>query len=405
MVMRLMSLFFLMLPCVVVGAGTMPDARPAWVPAWSVSPDGEGPEFDKLALRQVVRAGISGKRLRVLLSNRYGNKPLYVGAAHVALHGKGSAIVPGSDRVLLFHGREICVIPEGAELTSDPLDMSVSALQELAITLVLPQGSGPSTQHGAGNATAYLAPANKPAGAVEFGETETSSSRFFLMELQLEPAKPTAVLVALGDSITDGVGSTPDANKRWPDLLGERLLAASGSAQIAVVNAGIAGNRVLHDGVSPFIGPAAIRRFDSEVLRRPGVRWVVLLEGTNDIAAGTMLNDKAQRVTASQIIAGLGQLVERAHGHGIKVMGATLLPMAGAEWPFHTAAGDAKRREVNEWIRHGGAFDAVVDFDALVRDPQQPEHYASAFDSGDHLHPNDAGHKALADAVDLGWLR
>lgn len=400
---RISSLLLLCLFCQAAGAATPPS--PFWVPAWSASPDSAGPAFDNLSMRQVVRAGVSGKRVRIILSNRYGTRPLPVGAAHIGLRANGSSILPGSDRVLLFHGMGSCVIPVGGQLASDPLEMPVSAAQELAISLAFPRLTGASTQHGAGNATTYLAPGSEAVAAVEFGERETSSSRFFLTELQVEPETATPVLVVLGDSITDGVGSTQDADKRWPDILSERLLSRAGATQIAVVNAGIAGNRILRDGASPFIGPSALHRYQREVLRRSGVRWVLLLEGINDIAASTMLNPANQHASARQIIAGLQQLADSAHRKGIKVIGATLLPMGGAEWPFHTAAGDAKRREINEWIRHGGAFDAVADFDAVIRDPEQPERVAPAFDSGDHLHPNDAGHKALADAVDLRWLR
>lgn len=401
MIKLLTALAFLMF----CGTTLASETRGDWTAAWAAAPDSEGPAFENQVLRQIVRVGIAGQGVRVHLSNRYGSKPLHIGAASVALHGEAAAIEPGSTRVLQFHGMGDVVIPKGAEAVSDPVALPLAALQELAITLSLPGNTGPSTQHGVGNATAYLAARTDGLDAVQFEHDEVTSSRFYVTGVDVQARVPTQVLVAFGDSITDGVGSSQDANKRWPDALAERFQSDPQTANLVVLNAGIAGNRVLHDGVAPFIGNAAVKRFGHDALDVPGVRWVLLLDGTNDIAASAILTAPHEHVSAEQVIAGLKGMVMRAHQRGVKVMGGTLLPWGGAEWPFHSAAGERKRRQVNDWIVHGGAFDAVTDFEAALRDPAHPDRMAPAFDSGDHIHPNDAGHKAMADAIDLRLLR
>jgi lysophospholipase L1-like esterase len=201
--------------------------------------------------------------------------------------------------------------------------------------------------------------------------------------------------------VTDGVGSTPDADHRWPDALAARLQTDPALKTIAVADAGIAGNRILNDGREGFIGPSAASRFDHDALDRPGVRWVLLLEGINDIAGASSLTTPQDDVSAAQIIDGMKALIARAHAKGVRVWGATLAPFGGAEWPFHSAAGEAKRQAVNAWIRSAGAFDAVVDFEGTLRDPAHPDRLLPAFDSGDHLHPNDAGYAAMAAVIDL----
>ena len=369
-----------------------------WVAAWSAPPDSPGPAFQAQTLRQVLRSSVGGEAVRVRLSNLYGDRPLVIGEVHMALHAQGSSIVPGSDLPLHFHGAAGTVIARGESVLSDPLPMKVGALQELMVTMTLPVATGASTSHGVGNQTAYLVAGVKSPAALEFHEEEVTSSRYFLTDLEVKVSERVAAIVILGDSVSDGVGSTQDGNKRWPDALADRL---QGRAAFAVVNEGIAGNRILHDGVSLFIGSSALSRMDRDVFAKPGVRWLVLVEGTNDITASSTLTVASEQVTSAQVIDGMRRIVARAHAKGVKVLAGTLPPFAGAEWPFHSAAGEVKRQAVNAWIRNGHAFDAVVDFDKTLRDPAHPDHLLQAFDSGDHIHPNDAGHKALADAINL----
>jgi lysophospholipase L1-like esterase len=224
--------------------------------------------------------------------------------------------------------------------------------------------------------------------------------------VEVAAAADARTIVVIGDSITDGVGSALDANRRWPDALAERLQADPALASIAVVNSGIAGNRLLNDASAPFVGPSMLSRFERDALSKPGVRWILLLTGSNDISAADMLDTQRDKVSAQQIIAGMQQLIARAHAAGIKVYGATVLPKAGVRKPFvHTPEAQAKRNDLNAWIRSSGAFDAVVDFAQLMGDPARPDYLASAYDSGDHLHPNDAGYKAMAAAIDLRVFR
>jgi lysophospholipase L1-like esterase len=242
--------------------------------------------------------------------------------------------------------------------------------------------------------------------AAKLASSETDTSRYFLTDVEVATRADARTVVVIGDSITDGVGSTLDRNRRWPDALAERVQADPMLSSIAVVNSGIAGNRLLNDASAPFVGPSMLARFERDVLSKPGVRWVVMLTGSNDISAADMLDTPQAKVSAHQIITGMQQLIARAHAKGIKVYGATLLPKAGVEKPFiHTPLAQAKRDEVNAWIRSSGAFDAVVDFAQLMGDPARPDHLASRYDSGDHLHPNDAGFAAMAAAIDLRVLQ
>jgi lysophospholipase L1-like esterase len=258
-----------------------------------------------------------------------------------------------------------------------------------------------STVHGTALQTAFIAAGDRTAEAM-WSQADTDTSRFFLTDVDVEADAPAGAVVIMGDSITDGVGSTEDTHRRWSDALAERLQADPALAPIAVVNAGISGNRILNDGVAPFIGPSALSRFDRDALDKPGARWVILLQGSNDISASDMLATPEDRVTAPQIIAGMQMLIARAHARGLAIWGATMLPRGGVQKPFvTTAAGTAARAAVNDWIRSSGAFDAVIDFERVMRDPERPERLLPAFDSGDHLHPNDAGYRAMAAAVDV----
>jgi len=274
-------------------------------------------------------------------------------------------------------------------------------LEELAVSMYLPTRTGSSTLHTVGNQTAFMTLTGDATAMTQFPAGETTSSRIFLTDVEVAADSNAQTIAVIGDSISDGVGSTQDKNARWPDALAARLQANPALRPIAVVDAGMAGNRILHDGVTPFLGPSALARLDRDVLNKPGVHWVLLMEGINDIAATDVLATPEGDVSAQQIIEGMKTMIGRVHAKGIKIYGVTLTPYGGVEWPFTSTAGEAKRQVVNAWIRHAGAFDAVIDFDQVVRDPAHTDSLLAAFDSGDHLHPNDAGYKAMAAAIDL----
>ncbi|MFP3186847.1 MAG: SGNH/GDSL hydrolase family protein [Paraburkholderia sp.] len=384
-------------------ASLAPDAstdHPHWVDGWAASPDSAGPPLAASTVRQVVRISIGGAGVRVRLSNLYGSGPITLGPVHIASYAGGSAIRPGTGRALTFGGKTTVTIAKGADVLSDPAAFPVSALEELAVTLYVASGAGASTTHLLGQQTAFIASGVDATTAISLPKAKPDDSRYFLTDVQVAAAPEAHTLVALGDSITDGAGSTENRNARWPDALAARLHADPAFSTVAVVDAGIAGNRILHDGADPFLGPSALSRFERDAVDASGVQWVLLLEGINDIAAADVLKTPEANVSAQQIIDGMKALIARAHAKHLKIWGATLTPFAGAEAPFYTAAGEAKRAAVNRWIRTGGAFDAVVDFDQAVRDPAHPERLLPAFDSGDHVHPNDAGYKALAAAID-----
>ena len=381
-------------------AGSWAPARSAatsnWVTAWTAAPDSAGPALQAQTIRQMVRASVGGGSVRIRLSNLHGTAAVTVGAARVALRAAGSAIVPGSDRTLTFDGRPAVTIASGDNVLSDALDMEVAPLRELAVSLYLPAGAGASTIHGAGMQTAYIARGADATAALSLAGAETDDSRYFLTDVEVASGGGAHAIVVVGDSIADGIGSKEDANERWPDLLAERLTKSS----IAVVNAGIAGNRLLNGPSKPFVGPSALARFRRDALDKPGVRWIVMHEGINDISAGDMLASPAEQVSARQIIDGMQTLIRLAHERGVRICGGTLLPYGGAGKPFvHSEAAEAKRREVNAWIRGSGEFDAVLDFDKALRDPERPSRLLPAFDSGDHLHPNDRGYRAMAEAA------
>ena len=376
-----------------------------WASAWSAPPDQEGPAMTAKTIRQIVRSSIAGSSVRLRLSNLYGTGPITIGPVRVAKDAGESAIQPGTDRAVTFNGKPTVTIAQGADVLSDPVAFPVAALEQLAISLYVVDSGKASTWHGVGMQTAYIANGDVTA-ATKLAGSETDTSRYFLTDVEVAASADARTIVVIGDSITDGVGSKNDRNQRWPDALAERMQADPALASIAVVNSGIAGNRLLNDASEPFVGPSMLSRFERDALSKPGVRWILLLSGSNDISAADMLDSQKDKVSAQQIIAGMQQLIARAHAAGIKVYGATLLPKAGVRKPFvRTPEGQAKRKEVNAWIRSSGAFDAVVDFEKLMGDPARPDHLAPAYDSGDHLHPNDAGFKAMAAAIDLRVFR
>ncbi len=399
MTLRLLPLLGLGLASALAAFGQSP-AAPRWISTWTAAPDSPGPTLKAQTLRHVVRVSAGGEAVRVRLSNLFGTGPVTFGPVHVARHGAGSGILPGSDRALTFEGRPTVTIPKGGSALSDPANLEIAPLQELAVSFHLPGGAAASTVHSVGMQTVYFATGEATA-ATAFPAGETDDSRYFLTDVEVRTSNPTPVWVAVGDSITDGVGSHLDGNGRWPDALADRL---QGTA--AVVNAGIAGNRILRDGVEPFLGPSSLARFERDVLSKPGLRGVILLQGINDITANTVLKAPEEHVTAEQIIAGLQTLIARAHARGLKIWGATLLPRAGAQGSRpHTPAAEAQRLAVNAWIRRAHAFDGVLDFEQALGDPAHPDRLLPAYDSGDHTHPNEAGYRAMAARVDLRELK
>lgn len=353
--------------------------------------------FANQTLRQVVHTSIGGSRVRIVLSNAHGTAPLVVGAASVALRERDSAVQPASVRPLTFSGRPTISIPARAVAYSDPVALTMAAMSDVAVDVYLPGATdtpSPVTMHNASFQTSYVSEPGNHIGKAALPAVATMQSWFFLSRVEVLAPEATRVVVAFGDSITDGTRSTPDSNNRWPDHLVRRALSQPSPRRIAVVNAGIAGNRVLGEGVFT-AGLNALARFEADVLGQAGVTHVVIMEGINDIG-NARLNATP---TAEDVVAGHKQLIERARTRGLTVIGATLTPFWGAA--YYTEVGEMKRQAVNEWIRTSGAYDAVVDFDRATRDPADPKKLRADFDSCDHLHPSDAGYQAMAAAVDL----
>jgi lysophospholipase L1-like esterase len=369
-----------------------------WIDTWSASPQPVWePDFfapvgiprtlRNQTIRQVARVSLGGNRVRVEFSNEYGEHPLVIGAARVGLAAEGGAV------------------PPGAPVWSDPVDLAVPALGSVAVSLFLPEVTPATTWHNDARQTAYISGEGDLTAAERFEPAQTVTSRIFLSGIAVDAAPDARAVVLFGDSITDGDGSTLDANNRWPDVLAERLHAAG--ARVAVLNEGISGARVLRDRM----GDNALARFDRDVLGHPRADTVVLMMGINDIGwPGTILVPKGEPApSAEDVIDGYEQLVARAHAHGMRIVGATLTPFEDTFeghplYGYYDEAKEAKRQAVNAWIRTSGAFDGVIDFDAVTRDPANPRRIRAEYDKGDHLHPNDAGYEAMAGSVELGLL-
>jgi lysophospholipase L1-like esterase len=385
------------------------EADDNWVATWGASPVAPLPTnttntgFTNQTVRLIVHTSLGGNEVRVRLSNAFGTDSLAIGAAHVALRSMNAGIASGTDRALTFSGSNSATIPPGALVVSDGVKLDVPALADLAVSLYLPGTTGQATWHAAAFSTNYISKAGDFTGAADLPVDHTVTSWFYLTDVEVKSSKDTLAIVTFGDSITDGTRSTPDTNHRWPNLLAGRL--AENHIKLSVVDEGIAGNRVLHD----FVGPNALARFDRDVLAQPGVGYVTVLLGINDIGDIGRLPAVAQPgrgpqpVSVDEIIAGHRQMVTRAHEQGLKIVGCTLTPFEGAA--YFTPEGETKRQAVNKFIRTGGAYDGVIDFDAVVRDPAHPARFLAMYDSGDHLHPNDAGYKAMADAIDLSLFK
>ncbi len=381
-----------------------------WVATWTASQQAPEPpiiganpaQFSNQTIRQILHVSIGGSTVRVRLSNEFGRTPLQVGEVRIAHQLAGASIVPGSDRAVTFGGRSSVTIPAGAPLLSDPIAIPVEPLSNMVVSMYLPEAVQSSTFHSLGVQTTYVSSPGNFTAAVTPPIAATTTSWFFLSGLSVLADKRGAAVVAVGDSITDGFASSVDANRRWPNLLAARLQNRAELRHVAVVDHGISGNRTLHD----FIGPNALARFDRDLSGSPGARWVILLEGINNIGIPGAFGLANEQVSADDIIGGHRQLIARAKERGLKIYGATLTPFEGTIFPgYYTAAGEAKRQAVNAWIRQSGEFDAVVDFDKAIRDPANPGRMLAAYDSGDHLHPNDAGYQAMANAIDLRLFR
>ncbi|MFI9509714.1 SGNH/GDSL hydrolase family protein [Nocardia sp. NPDC052566] len=386
-------------------------AEQAWSAAWSASAQrpaaGFGPNwseqgFSGESVRQIVRVTNGGDKARIRLSNRFGAGPLEVDGATIAVHLAEAATEPESLRPLTFGGAKRVVIPPGAEMSSDAAELRVAPLESVAVTLYFAGTTGPATFHSQAWTDTYRAAGDHAADTGAAAFTERTNSWYYLTDVEVSGGKARRdTVVSLGDSITDGFGSTTGANQRYTDALADRL-AASGK-QRAVLNQGIGGNLVVND--SAWYGERAATRFDRDVLAKPGVRSVIILEGVNDI--GFSETDKptykpSADVSAEQIIAGYRTLIKQAHARGIKAIGATLLPFGDSD--HYSARAAAKRHTINTWIRTSGEYDAVVDFDRALADPTNPEKIATPYDSGDHLHPNDHGYRAMAATIDLEKL-
>jgi lysophospholipase L1-like esterase len=401
---------------VLLAAFTLPAfaAKPApppdhWVGTWSTAsvdrPAAQAAPLlaTDLTLRQTVHVSLGGPLVRLELSNEFGTEPLMVGEVHIAL-GKGADIDLMSANALTFSGRPTVTIPAGATVVSDPVALKLPALSDLVISIFLPaQTITHLTVHNSAYQTNYSAPGNV-AGQRSLPEGDTTkklASWFFLKAVDVMTPAETGAVVAFGDSITDGTASTPDTNQRWPDLLAKRLHDRKETAGLGVLNAGIGGNRVLHDGT----GPSALARFDTDVLAQSGVRYLILLESINDIGHAFDPTKPYDVVTAGDLIAGLTQLAERAHMHGIKVFAATLTPYLAADKGagYSSPQGEQERLAVNQFLRTSKVFDGVIDFEQATRDKSNTASvfWNPAYDRGDHLHPSDAGMHAMADSIDL----
>jgi len=375
-------------------------AAPSWVGTWSAAANGgvSTSGYAGYTIRNLVHTSLGGPRIRVKLSNAFGTQPVLFARTTVGLQQlrRSAAMAPGTVRNVTLGMNGSVTVPAGAELYSDPVDLPLADTADLFVTTFTPDPSGPVTYHDLGLTTSYYSTdGTDHAGDLAAGGLPlTTQSWHYVTEVDVEPASAQAgSVVTLGDSITDGAQSTSGANRRWPDRLAARLHTADSPANgFGVLNAGISGNRVLLDGA----GVKATARLDRDVLQRAGARTLIVLEGINDI------QQTPHQLDPAKIIAGLQEIADRAHAAGLRVLGGTVLPFEG--WNTYDAGEEAARQGVNDWIRGSGVFDAVVDFDKAVRDPADPHRMLPRYDSGDHLHPGDAGYQAMADAVDLTAL-
>lgn len=391
-----------------------------WIGTWATAPQpfipGRLQTFRNQSLRLIVHTSAGGTKVRIKISNIYGDGSLLIGGAHIARRTAAAEIDPRSDRMLKFHAKSSTTVAAGSMVVSDPVEMDVRALSDLAVSLFLPQPTEAKTSHSMAKQTSYVSPeTGDSTAAVNFSVAKTIDSWPFLTGVDVEASPGAAAIVAFGSSLTDGDGTTTDTNGRWPDVLAERLQkGAGGKAEIGVLNEGIIGNRLLHDSPkgtdNPFgagLGQAGLARFERDVLAQAGVRYVIVGLGINDILFPAFpFTPPSEKVSAEDIISGYRQLIVRGHRKGVRVIGTTNPPFENSAFEglvtaFYTSEREAIRQKVNDWIRSSGEFDGVVDLDAVLRDPSHPTQLLLAYDSGDHLHPNNAGCIAEANAVPL----
>jgi lysophospholipase L1-like esterase len=392
---------------VIVLALTAACGQTQWVGTWSASPllcDEENAlpadDLKDITLRQIVHVSLGGTRLQLRLSNRFGIAPLRFTSVHVARPTSTAGhIVMGSDRAVIFSGRPDVILPAGADYVSDPVEYTLEPLSDLAVTIHVDALPETQTGHPGSRTTSYLAHGNF-VSASDLPNPETIDHWYFLSGVDVAGTPASKVIVAFGDSITDGHGATLDANDRWPDVLAKRLAAGPAKERFAVLNQGIGGNRLLLDGIAT----NALARFDQDVLVQASVNYLIVLEGINDIGMlvhGGEVSQAEHELLVHRIVAAYEQMIMRAHKRGIQVVGATILPFGGSAFYHPGPTSEADRQAVNQWIRATGHFDAVIDFDAVMREPQHPDHLLPALDSGDHLHPSPAGYAAMGNAIPL----
>ncbi len=397
-------LSFVFIPVLLLAINATGNAQssqhPQWVGTWATAPMlAEGGArmhpFAAVTLREIVHISNGGPQIRVRFTNEFGVDGLTIGSAHVALSAGGAAIKDGTDHALTFGGAASVRVPPGAVIYSDPVALAVAPLSDVAVSFYLPsQVMRAETYHSFADQDNFVADGDQTAVAT-LASPANLRSWYFLDGIDVPATAGSRAIVTLGDSITDGAHSRLNANVRWPDVLAARLKQDHALDQVSVLNVGIGGNRVLNDQA----GPNALARFDRDVLAQNGVRYVIVLESINDIGRLLHLTAPEDEVTAQQLELGLKQIADAAHQHGIKAFGATLTPYGGAGYRSDT--GEQVREHINNWIRTSGVFDAVIDFDQITRDPQAPDRFNPLYDSGDHLHPSDAGYKAMADGIDL----
>jgi lysophospholipase L1-like esterase len=374
--------------------------HPQWVGTWSTAPmlaDGgfNVRPFSGTTLREIVHISAGGAEIRVRFTNAYGTDPLTISDAHVSLSAGSAAIQPGLDHAITFGGATSVNIPPGAELFSDPVALAVQPLSDLAISFYLPsQVMRAETYHSFAAQDNFIANGDMST-APDLPDATKIFSWYFLDGIDVQAVDDSRAIVTLGDSITDGALSTHNSNHRWPDILAARLNQDPNLKDVSVLNEGIGGNRVLNESW----GPSALSRLDRDVLSQSGVRYVIVLEGINDIGRLAHLQTPWDDITAQQLEMALKQIADAAHEHGIKAIGATLTPIGGSG--HYSDKGEQIREAVNDWIRNSGTFDGVADFDKATQDPANPTHFNAAYDSGDHLHPKDDGYKAMAGSIDL----
>lgn len=372
--------------------------KPQWVGTWATAPMlAEDPidvrMLSGVTLRQIAHISIGGAQVRIRFTNEFGLDPLTISDAHVALSAGGSSIQPGSDHAITFGGASTVNVPPGGSIFSDPVAFQVAPLANVAVTVYLPpQVMRAETFHRMGGQDNFVAMGDV-ASAPELSQSSTIPVWYFFDGIDVTAAPGSYSIVTLGDSITDGWRSTPNANRRWPDVLAARLQADANHKNVGVLNVGISGNRVLNQGT----GPSALSRIDRDVLAQSGVRYVIVLESINDIGHLGRTPLASDHVTAEQLEWGLKQIADAAHEHGIKSIGCTVIPYGHDD----SEKGEQMREAVNHWIRTSGTFDGVVDFDKITQDPANPTHLNANYDSGDHVHPNDAGYKVMGSSIDL----